>query len=586
MRQIFIGRGPGVTDEDDFERRLYHPAQGHLERDLRARPTARPPSIYPVSLSSRTLVYKGMLLATAARRLFPRPAATQRFESALALVHQRFSTNTFPSWQLAHPYRMVAHNGEINTLRGNVNWMAARQASVDSELFGNDISKLWPISYEGQSDTACFDNALEFLVQGGYSLAHAMMMLIPEAWAGNPLMDEERRAFYEYHAALMEPWDGPAAVAFTDGRQIGATLDRNGLRPARYLVTDDGLVVMASEMGVLPIPEEKIVTKWRLQPGKMLLVDLEQGRIVSDDEIKRIARRPRIPTRQWLERTQIVLEDLKPVEPRASRTDVSLLDRQQAFGYTQEDLSILLAPMAVTGQEAVGSMGTDTPISALSDKSKLLYTYFKQNFAQVTNPPIDPIREELVMSLVSFIGPRPNIFDLEGTSKRKRLEVRQPILTNEDLEKIRCIGPFEDAFDTKTLDITYASERGAEAMEADARAPVRARRGGGARRLQHHHPVRPHGRARPHPDPGAARDGGGASPPDPQGPAHLGRPRRRDGRSARSASFRAASPAMARRRSTPISPSRRSPPWPTNSPRKSTATRRASATSSRSTRAC
>ena len=358
---------------------------------------------------------------------------------------------------------MVAHNGEINTLRGNVNWMAARQASVSSELFGADISKLWPISYEGQSDTACFDNAIEFLVQGGYSLSHAMMTLIPEAWAGNPLMDEERRAFYEYHAALMEPWDGPAAMAFTDGRQIGATLDRNGLRPARYFVTDDDLVVLASEMGVLPVPEETIVAKWRLQPGKMLLVDLEQHRIVSDTEIKQTLSRAR-PYSAWLREGQIVLEDLNPVEPRALRTDVSLLDRQQAFGYTQEDLSILLAPMAATGQEAVGSMGTDTPISALSSKSKLLYTYFKQNFAQVTNPPIDPIREELVMSLVSFIGPRPNLFDLDGAARRKRLEVRQPILTNEDLEKIRSIGHLEDSFDTRTLDITYPVKKGAAGM--------------------------------------------------------------------------------------------------------------------------
>ena len=378
-------------------------------------------------------------------------------------MHQRFATNTFPSWRRAHPYRMVAHNGEINTLRGNLNWMAARQASVDSELFGNDIQKLWPVSYEGQSDTACFDNALEFLVRGGYSLSHAMMMLIPEAWAGNPLMDEERRAFYEYHAALMEPWDGPAAVAFTDGRQIGATLDRNGLRPARYYVTDDDLVVLASEMGVLPVPEESIVTKWRLQPGKMLLVDLVEHRIVSDAEIKQTLSRAH-PYDKWLKKTQIVLEDLSSVEPRASRTDVSLLDRQQAFGYSQEDLSFLLSPMATTGQEAVGSMGTDTPISALSSKSKLLYTYFKQNFAQVTNPPIDPIREELVMSLVSFIGPRPNLLDLEGTARHKRLEVRQPILTNEDLEKIRCIGFLEDSFDTKTLDITYSAQRGAEGM--------------------------------------------------------------------------------------------------------------------------
>jgi glutamate synthase (NADPH/NADH) large chain len=461
-RQVFIGRGEGIADQDEFERRLFilRKVISNQVYDLK---DARTAGYYPVSSSSRTVVYKGMLLSYQLGKYFL-DLNDPRFESALALVHQRFSTNTFPAWSLAHPYRMVAHNGEINTLRGNVNWMAARQASVDSELFGTEISKLWPISYEGQSDTACFDNALEFLVQGGYSLAHAMMMLIPEAWAGNPLMDEQRRAFYEYNAALMEPWDGPAAVAFTDGRQIGATLDRNGLRPARYLVTDEGFVMMASEMGVLPIPEEKIVTKWRLQPGKMLLIDLEQGRIVSDEEIKAELAGAN-PYQEWLKRTQIVLEDLPPVEPRAPRTDVSLLDKQQAFGYSLEDTAILMAPMATTGQEAVGSMGTDTPISALSDKSKLLYTYFKQNFAQVTNPPIDPIREELVMSLVSFIGPRPNLFDLEGVSRRKRLEVRQPILTNEDLEKIRGIGHFEDRFDTKTLDMTYPAERGPGGMQ-------------------------------------------------------------------------------------------------------------------------
>jgi glutamate synthase (NADPH/NADH) large chain len=461
-RQIFIGKGKGMDDQETFERRLFIARKviSNAVYDMKDERTA---GYYPVSLSSRTIVYKGMVLVTQLRNYYL-DLQDPRFESAIALVHQRFATNTFPTWQLAHPYRMVAHNGEINTLRGNVNWMAARQASVDSERFGNDISKLWPISYEGQSDTACFDNALEFLVRGGYSLSHAMMMLIPEAWAGNPLMNDDRRAFYEYHAALMEPWDGPAAVCFTDGKQIGATLDRNGLRPARYLVTDDGLVVLASEMGVLPIPEEKIVEKWRLQPGKMLLIDLEEGRIVSDDEIKQQLSNAH-PYKEWLKRTQIVLEDLKPVQARESRTDVSLLDRQQAFGYTSEDLKLLMQPMAVTGQEAVGSMGSDTPISALSDKSKLLYTYFKQNFAQVTNPPIDPIREELVMSLVSFIGPRPNILDLEGTSRRKRLEVRQPILTNEDLEKIRCIGHFEDRFDTKTLDITYDAELGASALD-------------------------------------------------------------------------------------------------------------------------
>ncbi|MBS7704580.1 glutamate synthase domain-containing protein 2 [Chelatococcus asaccharovorans] len=461
-RQIIVGHGPDIADQDEFERRLFI-ARKVISNAIYDMKDASTAGYYVVSLSSRTLVYKGMLLATQLGDYYA-DLNDPRFQSAIALVHQRFATNTFPTWSLAHPYRMVAHNGEINTVRGNVNWMAARQASVDSELFGNDIAKLWPISYEGQSDTACFDNALEFLVQGGYSLVHAMMMLVPEAWAGNPLMSEERRHFYEYHAALMEPWDGPAAICFTDGRQLGATLDRNGLRPARYFVTDDDLVVGASEMGVLPIPEEKIVEKWRLQPGRMLLIDLEKGRIISDEEIKQELS-TRNPYGEWLERTQIVLEELPPVQARESRTDVSLIDRQQAFGYTQEDIKLLLPPMAVTGQEAVGSMGTDTPISALSARSKLLYTYFKQNFAQVTNPPIDPIREELVMSLVSFIGPRPNILDLEGTSRRKRLEVRQPILTNEDLEKIRCIGHYEDRFDTKTLDITFPALQGAAGLE-------------------------------------------------------------------------------------------------------------------------
>jgi glutamate synthase (NADPH) large chain len=460
--QVFVGRDSQSTDEDTFERRLFI-LRKVISNAAYEQKAPREMGFYPVSMSCRTVVYKGMLLADQLGGYY-RDLEDPRFESAIALVHQRFSTNTFPTWSLAHPYRMVAHNGEINTLRGNVNWMAARQASVDSEEYGNDIGKLWPISYEGQSDTACFDNALEFLVQGGYSLCHAMMMLVPEAWAGNPLMDESRRAFYEYHAALMEPWDGPAAVAFTDGRQIGATLDRNGLRPARYFVTKDDLVVMASEMGVLPIPEKDIVRKWRLQPGKMLLIDLEKGRIVADEEIKKELSAAN-PYKEWLKKSQLVLEDLKPVEARASRTDVSLLDKQQAFGYTQEDLDLLMAPMAITGQEAVGSMGTDTPIAPLSARAKPLFNYFKQNFAQVTNPPIDPIREELVMSLVSFIGPRPNILDLEGTSRRKRLEVRQPILTNEDLEKIRCIGHVEDTFDTKTLDVTYPAEKGAGGMQ-------------------------------------------------------------------------------------------------------------------------
>src|SRR5262245_13570761 len=461
-RQIFIGRPDSMTDGQEFERRLYRIRKvvsnaiyyAYKDRDI---------GHYTVSLSSRTLVYKGMFLSYQVPAYY-KDLTDSRLTSAIALVHQRFSTNTFPSWKLAHPYRMVAHNGEINTLRGNVNWMAARQASVSTPLFGSHISKLWPISYEGQSDTACFDNALEFLVMGGYSLAHAAMMLIPEAWAGNPLIDAKRRAFYEYHACLMEPWDGPAAMAFTDGRQIGATLDRNGLRPARYLVTDDGLVIMASETGVLPIPEETIKEKWRRQPGHMLLIDLETGRIVSDEEIKAELAAAH-PYQQWLDRTQIRVHELPGGAAPAPRTNVSLLDRQQAFGYTQESTKFLMLPMAESGQEAVGSMGTDTPLSALSSRPKLLHTYFKQNFAQVTNPPIDPIREELVMSLVTFIGPRPNLLDIEGTSKQKRLEASHPILTNENLERIRGIGEVADnQFRTVTLDITYGADHGASGM--------------------------------------------------------------------------------------------------------------------------
>jgi glutamate synthase (NADPH/NADH) large chain len=461
-QQVFIGKRRPEIDESEFERRLYI-LRKTISRRLFEMRTRRTAGYYPVSMSCRTAIYKGMFLADQLGAYYP-DLHEEDFESALALVHQRFSTNTFPTWSLAHPYRMIAHNGEINTLRGNLNWMAARQESARSPFYGEDISRLWPISYEGQSDTACFDNALEFLVQGGYPLAHAVMMMIPEAWAGNALMDDERRAFYEYNAALMEPWDGPAAIAFTDGRQIGATLDRNGLRPARYLVTRDDRIVMASEMGVLPIPESEIVTKWRLQPGKMLLVDLDEGRLIPDEEIKaRLAQSH--PYREWLHNTQIVLEDLPPVPNHPALSNLTLLDRQQTFGYTQEDLKILMSPMGTTGEEAVGSMGNDTPISALSDRPKLLFTYFKQNFAQVTNPPIDPIREEIVMSLVSIIGPRPNLFDLEGLSTTKRLEARQPILTNEDLEKIRSISEVGDShFKSLTLDASWPADLGAAGL--------------------------------------------------------------------------------------------------------------------------
>jgi glutamate synthase (NADPH/NADH) large chain len=473
--QVFIAKPDGM-DQDSFERRLYI-VRKVVSNSIYNAYKGRDIGHYVVSLSTRTVVYKGMFLSDQVKAYY-QDLSDPRLVSAIGLVHQRFSTNTFPSWKLAHPYRMVAHNGEINTLRGNVNWMAARQASVSSPLFGDDIKRLWPISYEGQSDTACFDNALEFLTMGGYSLSHAAMMLIPEAWAGNPLMSEDRRAFYEYNAALMEPWDGPAAVAFTDGRQIGATLDRNGLRPARYFVTKDNRVVMASEAGTLPVDEDQVVEKWRLQPGKMLLLDLAQGRIIDDNELKTDLAAAH-PYQQWLSKTQINVGDLPlagDAPPPVSERE-SLLDLQQAFGYTQESLKFLMEPMALTGQEAIGSMGTDTPISALSSKSKLLHTYFKQNFAQVTNPPIDPIREELVMSLVSFIGPRPNLLDLEGTANSKRLEVYQPILTNEHLQRIRSIGDVADnEFRSLTIDITYDADRGEDGMEAPSTLSARKRK--------------------------------------------------------------------------------------------------------------
>jgi len=459
--QVFIETQSGLSD-DDFELKLFVIRRVIELRILNENPDGAE-FFYIPSMSARTLLYKGLLLANQLGDYFL-DLKDSRMVSALALVHQRFSTNTFPTWGLSQPFRMICHNGEINTVRGNVNWMAARQATMKSDIIGDDLEKLWPLIPEGQSDSAAFDNALELLIRGGYPMAHAMMLLVPEAWAGNPLMDESRRAFYEYHAAIMEPWDGPAAVAFTDGRQIGATLDRNGLRPARYFVTKDDMVVLSSEMGVLPWPEDQIKQKWRLQPGKMLLIDLDQARIISDDELKTDLAGSH-PYTEWLERGQILLRELPESNQTAQVSTTSLLDRQQAFGYTQESIKFLMLPMAESGQEAIGSMGTDTPISALSDKTKLLHTYFKQNFAQVTNPPIDPIREELVMSLVTFIGPRPNLLDHEGQSSVKRLEAGQPIISNKGIEKIRAIGEMPgNAFRTKTLDITYPLENGADGM--------------------------------------------------------------------------------------------------------------------------
>jgi len=461
--QAFIGKGKSCADQDAFDRKLFvirRVAKNYIN-ELKIDDPANP---YFVSCCSRTIVYKGMFLSHQVAAYYS-DLRDERMTSALALVHQRFSTNTFPAWELAHPFRMVAHNGEINTVRGNLNWMNARRHSMTSRLLGDDIKKIWPISAEGQSDTACFDNAIELLTMGGYSLAHAAMLLIPEAWAGNNLMDEKRKAFYEYNAALMEPWDGPAAVAFTDGRQIGATLDRNGLRPARYLVTDDDLVVMASEMGVLDIPEEKIVKKWRLQPGKMFLIDLEKGCIIRDEELKEELSAAR-PYKKILAGTQVQLESLpEEIAPMAPEHE-TLLNKQQAFGYSQEDLKFLMTPMAISGQEAVGSMGNDNPLAVLSNRSRHMSNYFRQLFAQVTNPPIDPIREEMVMSLTSIIGPRPNLLGLDEDEPQMRLEVHQPILTNIDLEKVRHIERYTDGkFRTITLSTCYPADQGATGME-------------------------------------------------------------------------------------------------------------------------
>ncbi|HEY9555006.1 glutamate synthase large subunit [Allosphingosinicella sp.] len=469
IRQAIVARGPRAKDQDAFERKLLairKQTQNPLADLAEKKDLPGLAEFYIPSFSSRTIVYKGLLLATQVGTFY-KDLLNPLTRSAIAMVHQRFSTNTFPSWKLAHPFRFISHNGEINTVRGNVNWMNARRRTMESSLLGADLNKMWPLIPHGQSDTASLDNALELLVAGGYSLPHAMMMLIPEAWAGNERMDAGRRAFYEYHAALMEPWDGPAAIAFTDGRQIGATLDRNGLRPARFTVTDDDRIIMASESGVLSIPEERIVRKWRLQPGKMLLIDLEQGRIVEDEEIKADLAGA-APYGEWLRDTQYKLEELPAADAPAKRSEdpAELRKAQQAFGFTDEDLKLFLSPMAANGDDPIGSMGNDIPIAVLSERAKLLYDYFKQNFAQVTNPPIDPIREAMVMSLVSMIGPRPNLLG-HHAGAFKRLEVSQPILSNEDLEKVRAIHEAVDgAFRTATLDATWPAGGTGKALEA------------------------------------------------------------------------------------------------------------------------
>ena len=458
IRQFFIARD--ILNEAQFERKLYV-VRKRIARGIRESALVERGRVYICSLSANTIVYKGMLLPEQLGNFFS-DLGDSSMVSALALVHSRFSTNTFPTWTLAHPYRYTVHNGEINTLRGNVNWMRARQGRLQSDLFGDDLDKLYPIVYENQSDSACLDNAVEFLVMAGRSLPHAMMMLIPEPWVGNPSMNLDRRGFYEYHASMMEPWDGPAAVAFTDGKLIGATLDRNGLRPCRYQVMTDDLVVLASEAGVLPTDAKNIREKGRLRPGRMFLVDTVQGRIIDDEEIKAdIAGRK--PYRTWLTQHRVSLDELpEPLSvPQPNRQ--TLRQRQQIFGVTIEELRMVLSPMGINGEEPTSSMGTDTPLAVLSNRPQLLSKYFKQLFAQVTNPPIDPIREQLVMSLVTNIGPKPNLI-AETPEACRRIKIRQPILTNAELQKLRA---FEDPnFASKTLPMLFRVAEGPDGLGA------------------------------------------------------------------------------------------------------------------------
>ncbi|MBK5290885.1 MAG: glutamate synthase large subunit [Acidobacteriia bacterium] len=458
IQQMFIASKAKLT-QDQLERKLYV-LRKRAEREISESALDDKEFFYIPSLSTRTIVYKGLLLAPQIAEFY-RELANPQVVSALCMVHQRFSTNTFPTWQLAHPFRYICHNGEINTLRGNVNWMHARENVLASPLFGDDIKKLFPIETPGGSDSAMFDNAAELLLQAGRELPHAMAMLIPEAWSQDPTMHPDKKAFYEYHAALMEPWDGPAAIAFTDGRVVGATLDRNGLRPARYMITHDGNLIMASETGVLPVKPEEVAFKGRLQPGKMLLCDLREQRIIPDEEIKRRLW-SRQPYAAWIRNQQITLDHI-PEPNRWYPTDFdNLLQCQRVFGYTDEDLRIIMGPMAAQGQEPIGSMGTDTPLACLSDKPQPLFHYFRQLFAQVTNPAIDSIREDLVMSLTSYIGNERNILD-ETEQHCHLLKLPHPILTNYDLEKLRRVS--QGDFLATTINMLFLAEGGEKELK-------------------------------------------------------------------------------------------------------------------------
>jgi glutamate synthase (ferredoxin) len=458
FRQIFIGASR-AGDMEAFERKLYvirkRVEQAVWNSDLQEKKL-----FYIPSLSCRTIIYKGMLTGNQIEAMFP-DITDPDIESALALVHQRFSTNTFPAWELAHPFRFIAHNGEINTVRGNINWMRAREALCASELFGDDLKKIFPVVIEGGSDSATFDNVMEFLHMAGRPLPLAVLMMIPEAWSGHETMDEERKAFYEYHACLMEPWDGPASIAFTDGEVIGAVLDRNGLRPSRYYVTKDDMVVMASEVGVLEIPPENILIKERLHPGRIFMVDTRQGRIIDDAELKK-EYATQYPYAEWLKANLMPLDKL-PAPKQIHGTDPdTLMQRQQTFGYTQEDLRIIMAPMAASGAEAIGSMGTDAALAVLSNRPRLLYDYFKQLFAQVTNPPLDGIREELVTQVATTIGPEGNLLKPSPESCRQ-LKLKSPVLTNEELARIRDMKM--PGFRSKTVSILYPVAEGGTGLE-------------------------------------------------------------------------------------------------------------------------
>ena len=449
ISQVFIESTSGATDMD-LERALFR-LRKRSEKEI---------GLYHPSLSAKTIVYKGMVTTLQLEPFFP-DLSDKMMVSALALVHSRFSTNTFPSWPLAHPYRLMAHNGEINTVRGNRNWMSAREAQLKSELLG-DIESLKPIITKGASDSASFDEVLELLYMAGRSLPHAMMMMIPEAWEKHTDIEPARKSFYEYHSMLMEAWDGPAAVIFTDGSLVGATLDRNGLRPGRYIITEDGLVVLASEIGVAEIEPSKIVRKGRLQPGKMFLVDTVAGRIIEDDEIKaEIAASE--PWDNWLGDNRINLRDL-PEREHIAHTPSSVNRRQRTFGYTEEELKILLKPMAIAGAEPLGSMGSDTPIAAISDRPRLLFDYFVQQFAQVTNTPLDAIREEVVTSLSTGIGPERNLLSA-GPSHAQQVIIDFPALSNDELAKIKHIDEIPGSGEAFVVQGLYKVADGAEALE-------------------------------------------------------------------------------------------------------------------------